>query len=139
MRVNLLTLCDAGSVRENLVGLLGAGVTLFQPPSYPTQMQADLAIQLAAAAVEIGPHTVQLSITGPGLGSSKELMNGALDLNIGEPGTPGGTFRTFSLVLNLSEVLIPEPGDYVIRASVDGGDPVEYGFTSAGSVSISTP
>lgn len=141
MRINVLTLCDAGSVRESLIGLLGAGVTLFEPSAYPAPLQSFLALQLSASSDERGAHTVNLSILNAMTESSETLMNGTLELNINDTNrSPGGSFQTFSIVLSLAEVLIPEPGDFIIRASVDGGEPLEYGFSSSEpSTTIAAP
>ncbi|WP_410783067.1 DUF6941 family protein [Leifsonia sp. SIMBA_070] len=131
MRITVLTLCDAGSVRENLVSMLGAGLTLVQPQDYPAPLQPSLALQLTAHADEVGAHAVELTIGGTDDERAPRLMEATLGLNVEEPSQGGGSFQSFSIVLDLSEVLVPVPGDYVIRARLDSADPVEYGFTAA--------
>ncbi|MFP3466760.1 hypothetical protein SB754_14765 [Leifsonia sp. SIMBA_070] len=74
---------------------------------------------------------MELTIGGTDDERAPRLMEATLGLNVEEPSQGGGSFQSFSIVLDLSEVLVPVPGDYVIRARLDSADPVEYGFTAA--------
>ena len=63
--------------------------------------------------------------------SGASLMEGSLTLQVGETQENGSSYRSFPLVLDLSQMVLPEPGDYEIQATIDGGDARTIGFTAA--------
>lgn len=129
MNINVLALADAANVRDSLLSALSAGITHLQPSAYPVPLEAQLAVQVIGGSGETGAHQFEVTIRNVVSGAS--LMEGSLTLQVGETQENGSSYRSFPLVLDLSQTVLPEPGDYEIQATIDGGDARTIGFTAA--------
>lgn len=119
MRVEAF-LCDAATVREGLLNILGAGVTRIWRESFPSIMNVDLAIMITLMPVEAkGPHRLRVVIQNEDGGPLAELDGefgvGALPVHALKPGEPLAT----PMVLNLRQIPIPKEGVYSVELLID--------------------
>lgn len=133
MNINVLALADAANVRDSLLSTLSAGITHLQPTAYPVPLEAQLAVQVIGGSAETGAHRFEVTIRNVASGAS--LMEGSLTLQVGDSPDDGSSYRSFPLVLDLSQTVLPEPGDYEIQATIDGVDARTIGFTAAAAAS----
>lgn len=120
MRMTMATLCDAASVREGLLHLLGAGITMIQRGSYP----APLGVQLALLFVmnpkaDLRPYQLKIAIHD----MEKDEEIGGIEASISPAGpTSYGDAYPVSmpLVLDLRDAGVPRPGSYEIQVELEG-------------------
>ncbi len=118
-RVAAALLCDAATVREGLLHVLGGGITRLHRAEFPAPMQVTLVAQVVLTPSEVGfPHDVTAIIQTED-GDVVVQANGHL-----EPGEPNpllepGESVILPLVINLTNVVVPAPGGYSIEISVD--------------------
>jgi hypothetical protein len=62
MKVPVAVLCDAVSVRDGLLHILGGGITKVGRPSVPTPFGVQLALMLAFRHDDLGPHIITVTI-----------------------------------------------------------------------------
>lgn len=134
-------LCDAATVREDLLHILGGGVTALVRPSFPAPLGCVMAIALAAVfeAGQASDHEIRA------IGRSDDEES----LRLFEFGTGFGVsadttgFETLPLVLPLNNAGLPRAGRYVIELYLDGAPlgetrfeafeaPAEHGADEAG-------
>ncbi|MEY2426405.1 MAG: hypothetical protein QOI61_1977 [Actinomycetota bacterium] len=118
-RVAAALLCDAATVREGLLHILGGGITRLHRTEFPAPMQVTLVAQVVLTPGEVGfAHDVSAIIQTED-GDVVVQANGHL-----EPGEPNpllepGESVILPLVINLTNVVVPAPGGYSIEISVD--------------------
>ena len=118
-RVAAALLCDAATVREGLLHILGGGITRLHRTEFPAPMQVTLVAQVVLTPSEVGfAHDVSAVIQTED-GDVVVQANGHL-----EPGEPNpllepGESVILPLVINLTNVVVPAPGGYSIEVSVD--------------------
>lgn len=119
-RVASALLCDAATVREGLLHILGAGITRLHRNEFPAPMQVTLVVQVVLSPLEVVyPHDVSAVLQSED-GEVVVQANGHL-----EPGEPNallepGESVILPLVINLTNVVVPVPGGYSIEVGVDG-------------------
>src|SRR5258706_12242782 len=114
MRVEAL-LCDAATVREGLLHVLGGGVSRLARGVSPGPLGAQLALMMTAMPIEAsqGAHKFQITLQDEDGKSIMEItgqfmINPAPDQGKGEP-------MNLPLVLNLANVAIPKAGIYSLE------------------------
>lgn len=119
MQISTFALCDAASVRDNLLHMLGAGITFVKRPSYPAPLLCDLGIVVNHLPSERNLH---LKMTLRESGKSQVLAeieaSGSMDMATMDP---QAHFGSISLAMDARGVAIPHPGDYVLTASLGPG------------------
>lgn len=133
MKITILALADAANVRDSLLSTLSAGITHIQPSAYPVPLPAQLAVQVTGGSAETGTHRFEVTIRN--VASGAPLMEGSLTLQVGDSQDDGSSYRSFPFALDLSQAVLPEPGDYEIEATIDGADARTIGFTAAAAAS----
>jgi hypothetical protein len=127
MRVNCALLCDAVTIREGLLHILGGGVTSVSQPEYPSGLQIMVALRISLSPDEVvKPHSFTLSLkdkTGETLIASGQIKAAESAEKTIDPDLGGSLALPFSL----SEVQIPRPGTYSIVVSF-GTDRIELPF-----------
>lgn len=122
----ILTLCDAASIREGLLHVLGAGITSMQRAEFPASLGCVLALQLELVLEGQGMHAVniEMAFTGPD-GEDRGIPSFVTALQIDGTGVasdlssiPG--IATMPLVLNTADLMLPEAGLYRIELVVNG-------------------
>ena len=130
MRLTLAALCDAASVRENLLNILGAGATHILRPSYPSPLGATLALQFMINHADAeSDHQVVAVVESR---NGEVLGRLSMDLVLRQPGlniVPAGEEVSIPLVaIQLAMVPLPRPGPYVVNVSLDGELKTELPF-----------
>ncbi len=120
MDVSTALLCDAASVRENLLFVLGGGITRLFPPSVPAPMNVTLALTISVHRQEVGrPHELAVDVIGED-GQNIAQVRGAFQV----PEAPSelGIHELLLLptVIPLAGVVVPAHGWYSIEISIDG-------------------
>jgi hypothetical protein len=116
-------LCDSVTVRENLLHILGGGISRLWRTEFPTRMGVDLALLLSLHPVEAGePHRLRFVIqTADGKQIGQLDAELAVESQSGEEPTarrPGESI-VIPLAVPLRDVAIEEEGDYSIELVVD--------------------
>ncbi len=115
-----MLLCDAATVREGLLHVLGAGITRLHRTEYPAPMQVTLASQVVLSSIETEfPHDVTATIQTED-GDMVIQANGHLEAGPPNPMLEPGESVILPIVMNLSNVMLTKPGGYSIEMSVDG-------------------
>ena len=118
-RVASALLCDAATVREGLLHILGGGITRLHRSEYPAPMQVTLVAQVVLTPIEVGfAHDVSATIqTEDGVVVIE--ANGHLEAGPPNPLLEPGESVILPLVINLTNVVLNKPGGYSIEMSVD--------------------
>lgn len=120
MRVDCALLCDAATVREGLLHILGGGVTRLSRPSMPGPLSVQLALRIVVHPTEAAlNHEGQVFIQtddgarvaeiGFGFGSIEDPENKML---------PGEEFA-LPLVVPTAGIVLPKLGAYAIEVLID--------------------
>ena len=118
-RVASALLCDAATVREGLLHILGGGITRLHRAEFPAPMQVTLVAQVVLTPTEIQfAHDVAALIQTED-GDIVVQANGHLDAGDPTPMLEPGESVILPLVINLHGVVVPRPGGYSIEVSVD--------------------
>jgi len=119
VKVDVALLCDAVSVRDGLLYVLGGGITRITRPSWPAPLGVDLALRISAHRSEDGTtHTMNIFVQDVDGRRHAELTvhftpQGAAGL------LPGEEIQ-LPLPLDLRQIALPGPGEYSIEVLVDG-------------------
>ncbi|HVT78996.1 MAG TPA: hypothetical protein VHD87_18285 [Acidimicrobiales bacterium] len=118
-RVASALLCDAATVREGLLHILGGGITRLHRAEFPAPMQVTLVAQVVLTPTEIQfAHDVTAVIQTED-GDVVVQANGHLEAGQPNPMLEPGESVILPLVINLHNVVVPAPGGYSIEISVD--------------------
>lgn len=118
-------LADAVSTRDNLLHVLGGGITRLWRAEYPAPMGVDLAFLFTVHPTEAAePHRVRIviqSVDGPPeiARLDGEFALDPADARLGPAGRQPGESLVFPLGLSLRQIAIPEPGSYSVEILVD--------------------
>jgi hypothetical protein len=119
-RIASALLCDAATVREGLLHVLGAGITRLHRTEYPAPMQVTLAAQVVLTPIEVEhPHDVTATVQTED-GEVVVQATGHLEAGPPNPLLEPGESVILPLVMNLDAVMLHRPGGYSIELSVDG-------------------
>jgi hypothetical protein len=118
-RVASALLCDAATVREGLLHILGGGITRLHRAEFPAPMQVTLVAQVVLTPGEVAfPHDVSAVIQTED-GDVVVEANGHLEAGAPNPLLEPGESVILPLVINLANVVVPSAGGYSIEVSVD--------------------
>lgn len=127
IRLGAALLCDAASLRENLVHILGGGITQIVRPDYPAPLACDIAITIYVGADDIdGPFPLSAVCADPKTG--EDLFGFEVIINVSPEPTHGP--QSVSIVIPFSGMGIPEPGQYWIKVSANGAELGSVPFTA---------
>jgi hypothetical protein len=112
-------LCDAATVREGLLNVLGAGITRLWRDQFPAVMGTQLALLIHSSAREMNSqHKLMITITHE---SQQRVAEFGVDFAIGPtPGALPDEVITVPMVATLQQQVLPSEGAYTIEISVDG-------------------
>jgi hypothetical protein len=117
MKAPIAVLCDAVSVREGLLHILGAGVTKVGRPSVPTPFGVNLALLLAFDQDELGPHRISITMTDA---NGAELGSIAGEIEANTTSVQDSELPLLApLAVPLDAVPLPEWGVYQVEVRVD--------------------
>ena len=128
MRISTALLCDAATVREGLLHVLGGGVTRLGRGEFPAAMDVELALMVQQHPTEFhGQHTLRVMLQdtdGQELAQA-EMTWGPLQVLDGMH-----TDAWQPVVIPLRSVVLPGPGDYSIEVLIDGIHQVSIDFVA---------
>lgn len=129
MKVDCALLCDAVTVREGLLHVLGGGVTRVNRQSYPAPMGVALALRILVHPTEASkPHTAVFIVQ---TSDGARLVEGTAEFGL-TPGTvpdlAPGEQLSLPLQLPLQTVPLPSAGGYSVEVLIDGIHQVSIPF-----------
>jgi len=115
-----LVLCDAATIRDGLLHILGAGIAVVWRTSFPDALLATVAASLEVSEIPEEGETHTFRLVGVRVGEEPEqrIFEAGLEVTVTSDGT--SDHQSVPLVLNLSNAGIASEGRYEIRAFLDG-------------------
>lgn len=112
-------LCDAATVREGLLNVLGAGITRVWRDTFPAPMGTQLALLLHASAEEMGKqHKLTITMNDS---SKTKIAEVALDFSVSpNANNRPGEMVTVPLVASFQQQPLPKQDSYTIDLNIDG-------------------
>jgi hypothetical protein len=111
-------ICDAATVREGLLNVLGAGITRLWRPQLPAPLSIDFATLISCPQEQIGRlHEVEVRITGPS-GNAVAVAMGAFKMERAQR-LEDGEAQLLPLVLSFQTVATKEFGRHCLAATID--------------------
>jgi hypothetical protein len=122
MRIDCALLCDAASVREGLLHILGGGIARAARPTFPAPLGMMLALRILAHPTEADhPHGLKVVVNGA-VGqqiAAAEMTMGQIAQEVLAQLTPGEEISV-PIALNLTQVFVPSIGTYSVEVLIDG-------------------
>lgn len=120
MEIQAVIVCDAATVREGLLHILGGGITRMWRPTLPAPFGAAVAllVDLSQADAEI-PHEIGVTLVGPNEQVLARAMGG-LQVQAA-PNIEAGEHMLAPFVLNLQIVPVALYGQHRIDVTADMG------------------
>ena len=117
MDLQTAMLCEAATVRDGLLYILGGGVSTYTVAQYPTPLGVSLAVLIELDYLDQGePHGFRITLLdaeacelGRAEGEFATMVE--LDLNV---------VATLPAAIPLAGMTLPAPGNYEIRLEIDG-------------------
>src|SRR4029077_5272600 len=117
MRVDVALLCDFCTVRENLLHILGGGVTEIHRPAYPAPAGLGLALRILAHPTEVAaPHVVRVVIVEQ---DGQEVAAIQLDTPIVEKLPKPNEDAALMVPFALHGVMLPNENKYSVEILID--------------------
>jgi hypothetical protein len=111
-------LCDAATVRENLLHILGGGISQLNRSEYPAPFGVALALMLTLAPSEARDvHRLRVILQDAD-GAQVAQLDAEFGFSQVEQFQPGQRI-SMPLVLPLQQVAIPKKGDYSVEILID--------------------
>jgi hypothetical protein len=120
VRISAALLCDAATVREGLLHMLGGGLNMLRRNSFPAPMAVSLVCVPELDRDDLGqPHKLEVTVR-PAQGDD---VFGRVEANWEVAGPPSdeGLSTYLPIILPLERVGLPEPGYYRVDIQLDGG------------------
>lgn len=135
MHVSALVIADAVSIRENLLHVLGAGVSLLQRESYPAPLLADVGLVVNH---KTSTRHLSVKLTLRRDGKPEALTEIQIEGDISMFADQRG-YASTPFAIEARSIAIPEPGDYTLTATLDGGRGLTTNFSATGILSLKAP
>ncbi|ARU53458.1 hypothetical protein CBR64_20505 [Cellulosimicrobium cellulans] len=131
MKVIAALLCDAASIRESLLSVLGAGITHLRREEFPTALSSFFAglIEYDASDVE-SDHYIEVRIARVEGAEEVEVVNVRGELERLEQTALPNSVATLPFAVDLQSAEIDAPGDYYIAVKIDGAEGMRVRFTA---------
>ena len=118
MEIVAALICDAATVREGLLNVLGAGIARLWRPQLPAPLSIDFATLISCPQEQIGrPHEIEVRITDPS-GNAAAVAMGAFKMERAQR-LEGGEAQVLPLVLSFKAVATKEFGHHRLTATID--------------------
>jgi len=119
MRLECAMVCDAVTVRDGLLHILGGGIGRVPRVGFPAQLDNDVALRLTMTTDEVkAHHKIEIRVL-TGTGALASTVTGEFATAISD-GRPVGTDVSLNIPVSLRQVVIPGPDHYRIEIVVDG-------------------
>lgn len=118
MRVDLALLCDAVTVREGLMNILGGGVTRLNREVFPSQFSGGLALRILLNQMEAGTeHNLEIIFQSED-GQRLTEIKADFQSEVAQPLNPG---EELSFPIGIAfQTAIPKPGAYSFEIAING-------------------
>jgi hypothetical protein len=119
VEITCALLCDAATVREGLLHILGGGVTRLNRSEFPAPIDASLAIQVSVHPTEAGAaHEVELRVLAE---DGEMIVQATAGFAIDDTRAlePGEHFHV-PIVLPMNRMGLPRPGGYSVEILIEG-------------------
>jgi hypothetical protein len=117
VRVECAVLCDAASVREGLLHILGAGVTTSKLVDFPRPLPVTFAFRAVLESRELRDrHTLSLEIVNYA-GDVEATAELVFEVQDSKPSTEEAALTA---PIPLGGFTVNRPGKYLIKATLDG-------------------
>lgn len=124
-------ICDAATVREGLLHVLGGGISVLNRESFPAPFSAALALVFEVNNVEPSGEVHEVKVEARRVGFDEEAFFG-VSVTVSANVVPGpGTYQLIPLAMDLRNAGIPEQGEYEIVVLVDGATVTTLHFLAA--------
>lgn len=121
MRIDCALLCDAATVREGLLHVLGGGVTRLNRPGYPAPLAPiTLALRILVHPTETDrQHQMEVRLQGP---DGEPVAKFSVDFGVTDPGqVQAGEEVSVPLPLTMPpNAALPQAGRYSFEILIDG-------------------
>jgi Family of unknown function (DUF6941) len=120
VRIDCALLCDAATVREGLLHVLGGGVTRANRSAYPAPVALTLALRILIHPTEADrPHKLVVQLQGV---DGQRIANFEVEFGVNDPGAVDPA-EQISIPLPLAippAVQLPGAGQYSFELLIDG-------------------
>jgi|SRR5579875_121739 len=129
MKVDCALLCDAATVREGLLHILGGGITRMARPQYPHPLNVQLALRIVIHPTESGSnHSAQVILQDEdGTRIAGVNFDFAVDLQ-STSGLMAGEQISLPLAVPVQQLPLPKAGGYSFEVLIDGNHQVSVPF-----------
>jgi hypothetical protein len=121
VRIDCALLCDAATVREGLLHILGGGVTRVNRPGYPARIAPlTLALRILVHPTETDRgHRLDVRLQDA---DGKELAKFDVQFGVSDPGNiePGEEVSLPLPLIMPAEIVLPQAGRYGFELLIDG-------------------
>jgi len=108
-------ICDAVTVREGLLHVLGGGITILNRKEFPASLSMSIAATLAAD--DAGIYGVSVTVKADGSDVALDNVTGNL---VARPVGSDDAAVIVPFIVTLGQTTVPVPGKYLIDITVDG-------------------
>jgi hypothetical protein len=119
MRVDTALLCEAATVREGLLYVLGGGIQRIALPQYPAVMPLTIALRIMLHRTELdNPHELQIRLLEE---DGDEVVRVGMGFGIGDASDlPAGEEAAIAVPWNFpGRPQLPHPGRYSLEILID--------------------
>jgi len=118
MRLECAMVCDAVTVRDGLLHILGGGIGRIPRAGFPAPLDNDIALRLTMSPEEVkAQHKIEIRVV-TGTGALASTVTGEFSTAIAD-GRPVGTDVSLNIPVSLRQVVVPGPDRYQIEIVVD--------------------
>ncbi len=118
MRLECAMVCDAVTVRDGLLHILGGGIGRVSRLGFPASLDNEVAVRLVLTPEEVkAQHKIEIRVL-TSQGALASTVTGEFATAIPD-GRPVGTDISLSIPVSLRQVVLPGPDRYEIEIVVD--------------------
>jgi hypothetical protein len=118
MRLECAMVCDAVTVRDGLLHILGGGVGRVPRLGFPAALDNDVALRLVLSPDDVqGQHKIEIRVV-TSEGAVASSVTGEFAAGISD-GRPVGAEVSLNIPVSLRQVVLPGPDRYEIEVVVD--------------------
>ena len=119
--IDLATLCNAASVREDLLSLLDAGVTTLTAEEFPANVELTLVAQFAFSEPDLGKQeTMGVDVTSD---DNDTLISETIQVTPERPADADLAIPYFHTWLHKLALSFARPGLYTVTVTMQGASP----------------
>jgi len=118
MRLECAMVCDAVTVRDGLLHILGGGIGRIPRIGFPATLDNEVALRLSMTPEEVkARHKIEIRVL-TGTGAIASTVTGEFATALAE-GRPASTDVALAIPVSLRQVVVPAPDRYEIEIVVD--------------------